>query len=384
MRVGFIPPGRTLATAVLIAGACLGVGGAAWGQDSPSAPSAPPWYQEITVNGFLSTTYSYNFNHPVSGTNQFRVFDFDDNTFKVDVFELAIQKAVSKSGDAGFRVDAEAGQTIPRVTAAAGLFRDDNGKAADFDLKQAFVAYIAPLGRGLRLDLGKFSTFHGYEVIEGYDGYNDNVTRSFLFGYAEPASHVGVRAIYPFSGQVSAMVMVVNGWDNAKDNNSAKSVGAQLALTPSGQLSVYLNGMVGPERTNNNHDERSLLDLVAVWKPTARLTVGLSVDDGSEAGAVVEGRTARWRGAAGYLVCGMTDTFSLALRAERFDDRDGARTGVPQRLEELTLTPAYHATQHLVMRGDLRADRSNKSVFETQDGVTDHQVTVGFNVVYLF
>lgn len=44
------------------------------------APTPPPklWYEEIAVNGFLSTSYSYNFNRPASGTNQFRVFDFDD------------------------------------------------------------------------------------------------------------------------------------------------------------------------------------------------------------------------------------------------------------------------------------------------------------------
>ena len=70
------------------------------------APAAKPWYEEIAVNGFVSASYSYNFNRPDSGTNQFRVFDFDDNTFKVDVAEIVLQKAVGKPGEAGFRVDA--------------------------------------------------------------------------------------------------------------------------------------------------------------------------------------------------------------------------------------------------------------------------------------
>ncbi|HYN43778.1 MAG TPA: outer membrane beta-barrel protein, partial [Thermoanaerobaculia bacterium] len=173
-------------------------------------PAAPrPWYETIAVNGFVTTSWSWNFNRPASGTNQYRVFDFDDNTIKIDGAELVLQKVASAPGEAGFRVDAVAGASIPRVSAAAGLFRDDDGKAEDFDLQQAFVSYVAPLGSGLRFDAGKFATHCGYEVIEGYDGYNDNATRSFLFGYAEPSSHTGLKATYAFSGTVSTMVEVV-------------------------------------------------------------------------------------------------------------------------------------------------------------------------------
>jgi len=132
---------------------------------TPAPTPAPKWYDEIAVNGFVTASYSYNANRPESGTNQFRVFDFDDNTFKVDGAELVLQKAVSKPGETGFRVDAVAGGSIPRVSAAAGLFRDSTGKAQDFDLQQAFVSWIAPVGSGLRFDVGKYVTHLGYEVI---------------------------------------------------------------------------------------------------------------------------------------------------------------------------------------------------------------------------
>ena len=88
------------------------------------------------------------------------------------------------------------------------------------------MSYIAPLGTGLRFDFGKFVTHLGYELIEGYDGYNDNYSRSLLFNYAIPLTHTGVKASYSISPKVSLMAMVVNGWDDAIDNNSSKSVGA--------------------------------------------------------------------------------------------------------------------------------------------------------------
>jgi len=347
-------------------------------------PAPKPWYEGITVNGFVSATYSYNTNRPASGTNQFRVFDFDDNTFKVDAAEVALQKAVAKPGEAGFRIDAVAGGSIPRVSAAAGLFRDASGKAQDFDLQQAFVSYIAAVGSGLRFDVGKFVTHHGYEVIEGYDGYNDNATHSFLFGFAIPFTHTGVKASYTFSERLAAMVMLANGWDVVKDNNSGKSLGAQLIFTPSKTVTVIANYMVGPERSDRDGDTRNMVDVNAQWKITDRTALTVDVVYGSEANAVTHGQTAMWNGIVGYGRFGLSDSFALILRGELFDDRDGSRTGVAQKLKGITLTPELKVSSHFLIRADLRTDWSNRDVFEKKEGLTGSQLTGLLNVIYLF
>src|SRR5439155_23896659 len=110
------------------------------GAGTARAASAPrAWYEEVAVNGFLESSYSYNFDRPDTRRNALRVFDFDDNTFQLGVAELVVQRAVAKPREAGFRVDLEAGGSIPRVAAAAGLFRDPvTGAAKDVDLQQAF------------------------------------------------------------------------------------------------------------------------------------------------------------------------------------------------------------------------------------------------------
>jgi hypothetical protein len=358
---------------------------------APSATSAPaptpapkPWYEEITVNGFVSGTYSYNTNRPASGTNQFRVFDFDDNTVKVDVAEVVLQKAVGGPGEAGFRIDAAAGGSIPRVSAAAGLFRDASGRAEDFDLQQAFVSYIAAVGGGLRIDAGKFVTHHGYEVIEGYDGYNDNATRSFLFGYAIPFTHTGVKVGYRFGDQLAAIVMLVNGADVVKDNNTGKSLGAQLTFSPSKTVTVIANYMVGPERSDTNDDPRNVVNVNAQWKVTDRAVLAVDVVYGSEANAVTAGRTAMWNGIVGYARFGFSDSIALTLRGELFNDRDGARTGVAQKLKGITLTPELKASSHFLIRADLRIDWSDQDVFEKREGLTASQPTGLLNVIYLF
>jgi hypothetical protein len=348
------------------------------------APAPKPWYEEISVKGFVSGTYSYNTNRPASGTNQFRVFDFDDNTVKVDVAEVVLQKAVAGPGEAGFRIDAAAGGSIPRVSAAPGLFRDASGRAEDFDLQQAFVSYIAAVGSGLRFDAGKFVTHHGYEVIEGYDGYNDTATRSFLFGFAIPFTHTGVKAGYQFNDQLAAVVMLVNGWDVVKDNNRGKSLGAQLIFTPSKTVTVVANYMVGPERSDTNDDPRNMVNVNAQWKVTDRAVLAVDLVYGSEANAVTDGRTAMWNGIVGYARFGLSDSIALVLRGELFDDRDGARTGVAQKLKEITLTPELKASSHFVIRADLRIDWSDHDVFEKKEGLTGRQPTGLLNVIYLF
>src|SRR5262249_50661961 len=151
----------------------------------------------------------------------------------------------------------------------------------------------------LKLDFGKFITPHGYEVIEGYDGWNDNATRSLLFGYAIPFTHLGARAAYTVSPRATLMAMVVNGWDVARDNNSSKSVGGQIALTPAPTLTVNLSGMWGPERSGNDGDPRTLLDAVVILKASSRLTLGANSDWGSDQNAVAPGKDAQWSGAAG-------------------------------------------------------------------------------------
>ena len=104
-----------------------------------------------------------------------------------------MQIAASKPNDAGFRVDLATGNSIPQIS------KTQDQTASQFDLQQAFASYIVPFGSGLRFDVGKYVTHMGYEVIEGYDGYNDNYSRSILFGYAIPFTHTGVKASYAFS-----------------------------------------------------------------------------------------------------------------------------------------------------------------------------------------
>ena len=213
--------------------------------------------KDIEVHGFASSSYTYNFNNPGTNLNNLRIFDTDANSFKFDVGELVFLKEASRVGDIGFRVDLAYGFSVPALSQSAG-----SGTPDDFDVQQGYVSWHAPVGNGLQIDLGKFITHIGAEVIEGYDGWNYNFSRSFLFGLAIPFTHTGVRASYTLSDQLSVMGVIANGWDNASDNNDSKSIGFQIAYAPTDNLSLYVNWMGGNEVDNSNNEFRSIWDFV--------------------------------------------------------------------------------------------------------------------------
>jgi len=365
---------------------CLGVllvlSFAATARAQTATPPPTDWLGDLKVNAFVSSAYSFNGNRPATGASSYRVFDFNDNSFNIDVAELVVQIAPSKPRDAGFRLDFAVGNSIPRIS------KTQDQTSTQFDLQQAFASYIAPIGTGLRFDVGKWVTHMGYEVIEGYDGYNDNYSRATLFGYAIPFTHTGVKASYAFSSKLAAMIEVVNGWDLLRDNNRTKSLGAQVSVTPVTPLTVLLNWIGGAELESDNHTRRDVFDLVVIYKPTRTLTLGVNGDYGIERGtsALNPGANATWKGIAGYTMIALTQKLSLALRGETFHDDDGLRLGTSTRttLSEATITPVYKLSDLVVLRGEVRFDKANQPILANRAGLTAKQTTIGANVIFVY
>jgi hypothetical protein len=335
-----------------------------------AAAPVPNFFRDIQANAFASFGYLSNLNRPQDQAIGLRYFDNRANTFSVDLAELVVQKAVAKAGDAGFRID-------------LGLRIGDNA-----DLQQAFVSYIAPLGGGLRFDAGKFVTHMGYELIEGYDGYNDNYSRSLLFNYAIPLTHTGIKASYSLTPKVSVMAMVANGWDVAIDNNAGKSIGAQLAIKPIDPVALYVNYIGGPEGADDNHSIRHVIDLVGTLTVSPMLSLGVNADFGTEDGTstVVAGKDAKWSGVGGYVKISTPSPFSLGLRAETFKDDGGTRLLLGEaRANEFTVTPSFKFGSNFVLRAEGRYDWVDQAVFLDDKNVAKkNQATVGLNAIWVY
>ncbi|MBI2400806.1 MAG: outer membrane beta-barrel protein [Deltaproteobacteria bacterium] len=144
--------------------------------------------KDVQINGLLSAGYNYNFNEPHTRAINLRPFNDTHDSINLELAQLVFHKDAVDSGDAGFRLDLNFGYTVPKAIHATGATSSD-----DFDIRQAYISYMAPVGSGLRLDFGKFVTDHGLEVIEGYEDWNMNYSRSFLFYFSIPFTHTGLR-----------------------------------------------------------------------------------------------------------------------------------------------------------------------------------------------
>ena len=79
------------------------------------------------------------------------------------------------------------------------------------------------------------------------------------------------------------------------------------------------------------------------------------------------------------------DNYSIALRVEEFDDKDGFRTGIIQKLTGITLSPSVNLNKNLILRSDLRYDKSNVNTFEDKNNkMKESQFTTGLNIIYVF
>lgn len=353
----------------------------------------------IELHGFASSSYTFNFNEPTTrtpnaATNINRIFDKDHNSFKFDVGELVLLKETPNPGDVGFRTDVTYGFSVPEVTKSTASAGDV--QTHDFDLQQGYVSYNAPVGNGLQLDFGKFITHIGAEVIEGYDGWNYNFSRSFLFGLAIPFTHTGLRAGYTINDMVSVMGMVANGWDSTTDNNSGKTLGAQIAITPVESVALLLNWAGGPESANSN-DVTNIFDVVLDIALTNRTLMQLNFDYGIAENGAASGSEATWWGAAAIIRHDYNKWFSINLRGEFFDDEDGTRanfggtggsaTFTPgQELWEVTVTPEFRVNQNLIVRVEYRHDQSDAKVFydDKPGALSKSQDTVAVNGVFFF
>ena len=198
--------------------------------------------QPLSITGLVDTYYTHNTNDPTDGNNTLYYTNPNARGFGLNQLKLEIETA--GDGPFGFRSDIWFGS-------GARLFREDlePGPLADLLYVQQAYGYYQFAG-GAQLDMGAFGTIAGLEVAESH--LNWNYTRGILWAWNEPFSHVGARLGVPLSDTFTGTLMLVNGFDNAWDQNTGKSYGLQGSLAPSDRFNTTLTWINGPENAGTN------------------------------------------------------------------------------------------------------------------------------------
>ena len=233
-----------------------------------------------------------------------------------------------EAGDTGVVVDLVFG---PRGTEAT--FENDvlNGI-----INQAYAYWN--VSDNTTLTVGRFNTFLGYEVIAPAANFNYSV--SYLFSNG-PFSHLGVKADFELSDDVSLMLGVMNPWDtNDISLTGEYSLGAQLGLYDQFFNFYYdsgRNGGLGFEVDYTGGFDLSdsfFLGINAAYNTNSETETG-------------------FYGAALYPQITASEDFAVGLRGEYFAYTADGFDDVP--VIGLTLTGSY-SKENLIIKPEIRLD----------------------------
>lgn len=362
--------------------------------------------KDATFNVLVDGNYLYNFNDPIGRINLLRVYDPMSNNFNLNAAGLVLELApdVEKGRRVGFRLDLMYGQMTETLQ---GSSSSELRPQTYRPVVQAYGTYVAPIGKGLTVDFGKFASPIGLEGIYSKDQIN--YSRS-LWYYMVPFYHMGVRSNYTVNDKLNLTYLLVNGIGQIEDFNGFKSQALLVNIKPTKTTSFNINYYSGQEnrdevpdlnptfptvptqpgipvnRITPTPDGRShFIDSYGTWRPTEKWTMAYQADyivsrffNNSQPAVAV--------GGAGYIKYQFAPKFSLAGRFEYLDDKTGAYTTLAQDLKEYTFTADYKLADNLLMKAEYRRDYSNRPFFLTdKEGVLKKdQNTVTLGLMFWF
>lgn len=220
------------------------------------------------------------------------------------------------------------------------------------------------------LTFGRFNTWVGYEVIA--PAANFNYTVSYLFSNG-PFSHLGAKADFAISDDVSLMLAVTNPWDTNDISGSGEyALGTQLGVY--GQyLNLYYdsgkNGGLGFE-----------IDYTGGFDVTDSFFLGINAAYNTNS----ETETGFY-GAALYPQLTASDSFAIGLRGEYFAFTDDAADDDAPVLG-LTLTGSF-TKENLIIKPEIRLDSWGNDIEPYTDndlGPSNSLATFAIAAIYSF
>jgi hypothetical protein len=361
-------------------------------------PSKLDFLHGATLNFALDEYYEYNFNDPVGRVNALRAYDVLSNNISLNQADVVFERAPDVSGGSpfGVRIDLQFGQATDTLQ---GNPTNEPRPSIYQNIFQAYGTYVAPIGGGLTLDVGKFGSSIG---IEGnYTKDQMNYSRSYWFNFL-PFYHMGFRVSYPVNDHLALNYWVINGNNQVEPTNGFKDELFGFTATPRKTISWTMNYYLGQDHPDRisvpptspipvqpglsfapiipaPNGRLHIFDSYMSWQSTPKLTLAIEGDYVIErlwknAAPGESSAPSHTDGGAAYVKYQLSPKFALAGRAEYLSDRGGLFSGLNQALKEATATFDYNVADGFLMRYEWRRDFSNQPSFLTSvQGVLSKQ-----------
>ncbi|AYA36349.1 porin [Hymenobacter oligotrophus] len=321
--------------------------------DSASAPANP-----LTWFGYADAYWGYD----IANRGQQRPFFVYAHNRN---HEFALNNAIlgARYADAHVR---------GAVALHAGTYVEANYAAEPQGLRHLYEAYAGfrPLPKTW-LDLGIFQSHIGFESAVSKDNWT--LTRS-LMADNSPYYEAGARFSYEPTAKLTLVALVLNGWQNLRDNNRAKALGTQVLWKPNSKLTLNSSTFFGNEQPQDSMRRRRVFhNAYASYAATPRLAVAAVFDAGWQQRATRGGDA--WFTGAAFLRYRLHSNWSATARAEFYRAARGViirsaapRPGEPTvNLTGASLNCDYAPHAAVLCRLEGRVLRSAQPLFENRN-----------------
>jgi hypothetical protein len=335
--------------------------GAAQAQAPLPADTSRAAPNPLSYYGYVDAYYGFDFAHGPTHTRPYFLFVHNRQN------EFSVNNAVL-----GARYDD--GRVRGSVSLQAGTYVSANYASEDPALRHIYEAYAGfrPF-RKAWLDLGIFSSHIGFESAISKDNWT--LTRSIM-AENTPYYESGARLTYEVGPRLTLTGLVLNGWQNIRENNQAKALGTQIQWRPTAKILVNSSTFYGNEQpTDSLIRRRYYHNFYITYAATQRLNLALVFDVGKQQSAAHHGYDT-WYGGSAFVKYQLANQFSTTLRGEYYYAGRGVIiNGISPGLADAdfkaggtSLNFDYLPTAHVAFRLEGRYLRSGSAIFQHDTG----------------
>ncbi|MBL7716476.1 MAG: porin [Bdellovibrionales bacterium] len=260
----------------------------------------------ISLGGFIDAYIAYDVNNPSNLDRSFTTQPARHNEFNIN---LAYLEAKLEREKVHGRLALQAGTSVQSNYASEPTVGSVSGPNLSRHLQEAFVGYR--LGDATWIDAGIMLSHIGVESFISKD--NLLYTRSLVADFS-PYYETGVRLSHSFNDQLSAQLLVLNGWQIISENNQNKALGTQLSYSFNPKLTLIYNTFFGRESSF-----RHFHDLILKFTPDEAWSFAAQADIGFQDEAP-GGQNASWNGFSVMAKRSISQMFAITSRVERYTD----------------------------------------------------------------
>ncbi|MFO0398537.1 MAG: outer membrane beta-barrel protein, partial [Sphingobacteriia bacterium] len=222
----------------------------------------------LHISAYLDGYYGYDIGHTLGRSRPYFYVANQHNNFNLNLLALKLTYSADR-----YRLQA---------TPAFGTYMAANYAAEPAELRYLVDAYGGlRLHNGIWLDAGILPSPFGYEGALSHD--LPTYTRSFS-AENSPYYLAGARLTLPLGERLTGYAYMVNGWQNIRETNDAKSFIGQLQYKNGDRLLLNASTYVGNEQTTDSLSNRMryFVDLYAYWAPSDKFSILALFDVGSQ------------------------------------------------------------------------------------------------------